>query len=363
MEHVAVDWDELTRLGLYDPNAANAEERRALLEHYAERGVPVETLVEANDEGRLVTLLGDRGVRPSRDLHTSTELAERAGLDIEVVEAALRAAGLPVVPRDRRHYGDGDVILVEGFRVASDLFGTDDVLAFVRAMGMAASQVATGAVHLAAATLTGPMRSAGAAELERSQANEAATLALDTVPPAWEALLRHHAENELRRQFLSELDPGSRTAMLAVGFLDLVGFTTVSSTLTTDELAGAVSTFERVAGDVISARGARLVKVIGDEVMFATHEPAAACAIADEVVGRFEARGGITYGPVLTLDGDYYGTGVNLAARAVAAAEPGQVLVDRGLADAVPDRAFASAGERDLKGFADPVELFALSGG
>jgi class 3 adenylate cyclase len=355
-----VDWDELTRLGLYDPAAANADERRALLAHYAERDVPLDVLVEANDEGRLVTLLGDRGVRPSRDLHTSAQLAERSGLDIEVVEAALRAAGLPVVPRDQPHYGDGDIIVVEGFRLASELFGTDDVLAFVRAMGMAASQVATGAVHLAAATLTGPLRNAGGTELERSQANEAATLALDTVPPAWEALLRHHAENELRRQFLSELDPGSRTASLAVGFLDLVGFTTVSSTLTTEELAGAVGTFERVAGDVVASHGARLVKVIGDEVMLATHDPAAACAIADEVVARFDARGGITYGPVLTLDGDYYGTGVNLAARAVAAAEPGQVLVDRGLADAVPGRVFASAGRRELKGFPEPVELFAL---
>ena len=365
-----LDWDELTRLGLYDPDHPKAEERRELLQHYADRGVPLAVQLEADQEGRLVTLLGDRAVRSSRDLYTSAELAERTDVDLDVIEATIRAAGLPVVPRDRRFYGDADVALFEGFRIAGELFGQAAVTTFVRTMGMAASRVATGAVHLASATLTGPLARSGAREVERSEANEAATIALDTVPPAWEALMRHHAENELRRQFLSELDPGSRTANLAVAFCDLVGFTSASAELAPDELAGAVERFEEVAVDVVAAHGGRVVKVIGDEVMYVTHDPEAACRIAVDLreqvdlSQRFSSlRGGITYGPVVTLDGDYYGTGVNLAARAVAAAEPGQVLVDRGVAEAVADPTFTSVGERELKGFPEPVELFSLPGG
>lgn len=85
------------------------------------------------------------------------------------------------------------------------------------------------------------------------------------------------------------------------------------------------------------------------------------CSPVDAHPALTAVRGGITFGPVLTLDGDYYGTGVNLAARAVAAAEPGQVLVAADVAHAVPAFAYESIGEQAIKGFAESVELFALS--
>jgi class 3 adenylate cyclase len=336
------DWDELTRLGLYDPEAPNADDRRALLAHYVERGVGLDEMVAANEGGGLVTLLGDRTIRPQRD-QTLAELSGRVGLAPDVAVAAIHAAGLPATA-DQRSFGEQDLDLLAGFALASELFGTEALLHFVRAMGMAAS-------HLAA----------GASEVERSAANESAVVALQGIPAAFEIVFRHHVEHELRRSLLSATDPGSPTATLAIGFLDVVGFTTTSSTLTVDELAGTVAAFESLAGDVITAHGARLVKVIGDEVMFVTHEPEAACAVAEEVLAGADARGGITYGPVLTLDGDFYGNGVNLAARAVAAAEPGQVLVDRGVVDAVPGREFATTDPRRLKGFAEPVPLFRLT--
>jgi class 3 adenylate cyclase len=361
VEHVAVDWDELTRLGLYDPEAPNADDRRALLELYVDRGISVDEMVTANAGGVLVTLLGDRTIRGDRDQHTLAELADRLGIDVEVAIAAMGAAGLPAAGPDQRLFGDQDVDLLAGFTLAADLFGTEALLHFVRTMGMAASHLAAGAIHLSLANFSGPLEAAGASEVERSAANESAVVALEAIPAAFEIVFRHHVEHELRRSMLSANDPGTPTATLAVGFLDLVGFTTTSSALSADELAAAVASFETQAGDLVTAHGARLVKVIGDEVMFVTHEPAAACAIAEAVVALVDARGGITYGPVLTLDGDYYGNGVNLAARAVAAAAPGQVLVDRGLVDAVADRAFTSVGERELKGFPTPVELFALA--
>jgi class 3 adenylate cyclase len=367
---MGLDWDELTRLGLYDPAAPDADERRTLLQRYADRGVPVDEMVAAQANGVLVTLLGDRQVRPDRDTYTLAELAAQLDMDVESAMAAMTAAGLPAVDADQRSFGAQDLDLLAGFRLAADLFGMDALLHFVRAMGMAASHLAAGAIHLSLANYSGPLEAAGAGELELSEANESAVYALEAIPAAFEIVFRHHVEHELRRSILSAGEPGTPTATLAVGFLDLVGFTSVSSGLAAEELADAVAAFETLAGDLVTAHGARLVKVIGDEVMFVTHVPEAACALATEVVAAVEAhpaltdaRGGITYGPVLTLDGDYYGTGVNLAARAVAAAEPGQVLVDRGLAVAVPDRAFASVGERELKGFPDPVELFALPGG
>ncbi|HYF45602.1 MAG TPA: adenylate cyclase regulatory domain-containing protein, partial [Acidimicrobiales bacterium] len=149
------DWDELERLGLYEPDAPKADERRELLERYVERGVAIEELVAARERGRLITLLGDRGIRPSRDELTTVELAEHVGLDIELVEAAFRAAGLALAPRDLPYYGKDDVTLFEGFRIASDLFGTDELLRFVRAMGTAVSRVAAAAIEIAAFNYSG----------------------------------------------------------------------------------------------------------------------------------------------------------------------------------------------------------------
>lgn len=366
------DWEELTRRGVYDPAAANAGERRDLIEFYGERGISVEAMADAATHGRLITLLGDLGIRPSRDQLTTPELAERAGIDVVTVEMALRAAGLPAVSRDLPTFGDEDVALMKGFAMASELFGSAELLHFVRTIGMAASRVAAGAIHLSTANFSGPLEAAGASEVALSAANEVATLALNSVAQALETIFRHHVEHELRRSILSSTEPGSRTATLAVAFVDLVGFTSVSSTLDADELAGAVTGFESLAGDVITAHGARLVKVIGDEVMYVTHEPEAAARIALEISAAVDAhpaltaaRAGITHGPVLTLDGDYYGNEVNLAARAVAAAAPGQVLVTAALSEALAADGFTvtSVGPRELNGFARPVELFALTDG
>lgn len=366
------DWDEFARRGLYDPDAPNAEERRDLIRSYLEREISVEAMVQAADRGRLVTLLGDLGIRPSRDRFTLEELADQAGVDRDIVRAALRAAGLPAAPDDLRYFGDADLEWFEGFRLASELFGAGEVLHFVRALGTAASRVAAGALHLAAVNFSGPLELAGATEVERSEANQTAVVALDTIPQVMETIFRHHVEHELRRSLLSGSEPGSRTANLAVAFLDLVGFTSVSATLGPDELAGVVTGFEGLAGDVIAAHDARLVKVIGDEVMYVTHDPRAACEIALGVSDAVDAhpaltaiRGGITYGPVLALDGDYYGNEVNLAARLVATAQPGQVLVTGAVADPHVLNGFGlePIGSHALKGFDEPVDLFALARG
>jgi class 3 adenylate cyclase len=71
------------------------------------------------------------------------------------------------------------------------------------------------------------------------------------------------------------------------------------------------------------------------------------------------AKAGITLGPVAAHDGDYFGQGVNLAARVSSAALPGEVLLDAEAADALPGRTEA-AGDYDLKGFAEPVPLYRL---
>ena len=58
------------------------------------------------------------------------------------------------------------------------------------------------------------------------------------------------------------------TVHLTVGFVDLVGFTTLALRMTSRELAEVIDRFEESAHDIVTARDGRLVKLIGDEVMF-----------------------------------------------------------------------------------------------
>ena len=156
---------------------------------------------------------------------------------------------------------------------------------------------------------------------------------------------------------------------LAVGFVDLVGFTEQTRELDASELATLVVRFETLAHDAVSRSGGEVVKLIGDEVMFVADTATDACRVARglEAVfagGDITPRGGVAYGPVLARGGDFYGPIVNIAARLTALAEPGEVLVTsevRDAAGAADANSFDPAGRRALKGFASPIEAFSLT--
>lgn len=121
----------------------------------------------------------------------------------------------------------------------------------------------------------------------------------------------------------------------AVGFADMVSYTTLSRTMDDRTLARMVLRFESLAAETISAGGGWLVKTIGDEVMFNAETPEAGAAIAlslAETIAADEelpsARVALTWGRVLSRMGDIYGPTVNLAARLTSLADPGTVLVD-----------------------------------
>ncbi len=122
---------------------------------------------------------------------------------------------------------------------------------------------------------------------------------------------------------------------MAVGFADLVSFTRRSRELDEKALAELVEGFESRASDVVATHGARLVKTLGDEVLFTAPTPAQAAAVALDLTGTDELRIGLAYGPVVPLMGDVFGTTVNLAARLTAIARPGTILVDAALAEAL----------------------------
>jgi adenylate cyclase len=156
------------------------------------------------------------------------------------------------------------------------------------------------------------------------------------------ATWRRHLQGAIRRRLsIAEAGQGQ---MGVVGFADLVGFTALSQQVGDDELAVVVDEFEQLAFDVVTASGGRVVKMIGDEVMFTVDSPAAAAeiglALAESTRGAdelSEVRVGMAYGPLLEREGDLYGPVVNLASRITALAYPGSIVVGPALRDQLAD--------------------------
>jgi adenylate cyclase len=124
-----------------------------------------------------------------------------------------------------------------------------------------------------------------------------------------------------------------------VGFADLVSFTRLVRRLSERDLARVVQRFEALASDIITAHGGRVIKTVGDEVLFVAIGAAPAAAIALDLVEAMalddvlpDVRVGMASGRVISRLGDVFGTTVNLASRLTAVAKPRSVLVDGGLA-------------------------------
>ncbi len=357
------------RSGLYDPAAPNADDRRALLEWLAARGTTIAQMERSAGLGSLTSAAGDARIRPGAPISLE-ELCERSGLAAPQVHALLEAAGASVPPGEEQAFVDSDVETFEMFAAGVGLFDVAPLLDLVRVMGSSMARVAEAAITLFQVTVEGPMHERQATEVDLAEANLAAVQALEVVPRAMAGLFRLHVETAVRRSRYSydqENPFGSRR--LAVGFIDLVGFTPLSVQLDNDGLGRLIDDFERRANEIVTSHDGRVVKHIGDEVMFIAVGAAAACNIAREICEAFrdsdvEPHGGVAIGGLLTRGGDFYGPIVNLASRIGDIAVPNEILVTEAVVDGVDAGSgvsFESAGRRQLKGFDEPIPLWSLS--
>lgn len=158
--------------------------------------------------------------------------------------------------------------------------------------------------------------------------------------------------------------------MCGIGFADLSGFTVLTRALDPAQLSYLLNEFAGTVADVVHRDGGRVVKFIGDEVMWVSASPERLARAAVDLVEHprareegLQVRAGLAYGAVLAINGDYFGSPVNLAARLVGAAAPSQILADSALHEQLPQWPATARGPFDLKGFDDPVVAFELHGG
>ncbi|MCK2221253.1 adenylate/guanylate cyclase domain-containing protein [Actinomadura sp. ATCC 31491] len=265
--------------------------------------------------------------------YTRAEVAELSGVPQALAARIWRALGFAQRADDAVAFTEADVKALRRVRHMLDSGALDEETAvrMARALGQTTARLAQWQAEIMTTAMLPP--EPGDDDLARML--DAARGLL----PDFERVLIHVWRAQLaaagtRLLALADLndEPLPTRVPMAVGFADLVSFTRRSRELDERELAGLVEGFESRASDVVASHGARLVKTLGDEVLFTAPAPEQAAAIALDLIEADELRIGVAYGPVVPMMGDVFGTTVNLAARLTAIARPGTVLVDAALA-------------------------------
>ena len=299
-------------------------------------------------------------------IYSADEVIEAAGVDRELADRLWLAMGFAMLPRDQKAFTEGDRAALEGVAAfeRGGFARRDLILAITRVLSQSMARVADAEV--------GAMREWVERTVGDDQdALEAARRIAPQVVEYLETFLIHvwrrHVNFAIERQGL--LGGPTDEKVMSVGFADLVGFTQMSRHLDEPELANVIERLESRSQELIADLGGRVVKSLGDEVMFAAEEPTTAAEIGlrlvDECVADEELpelRVGLAHGPVISHRGDYFGATVNLASRAVDAAHPASVLVSADLKDALEGREgfyLKAIAPRRLKGIG-PTRLWVL---
>src|SRR5205814_3348445 len=154
-------------------------------------------------------------------------------------------------------------------------------------------------------------------------------------------LRRHLVSGLYRRSALHEQAMRHDTASMAVGFADLAGFSTFSQEMSGTDLASLLVRFERTAYDLVAELDGRVVKTLGDGVLFTSGSPSAAADIALRLAGLGDelppVHVGAGWGPVFIRQGDCFGPTVNLVSRLVGCAAGREVVIDASMANQLAD--------------------------
>jgi adenylate cyclase len=334
-----------------------------------ERGHSLQEIRKASEQGRLAYGFLEELFPSTEAGHTIDDIAEETGLETALIERIWQSIGFPRSELEKLTAEDLQAVRY----IASVIDSGFPLVAFlqlVRVYGQAMSRIADAEVRLFHLYVHEPLMRDGVPGLE--MAEEMETLARDLLPLAspimdylHQRFLQHFVEQDMVGHMEVDLDEKEDLGRVrvAIAFADLAGYTRFTEEVGEEEAVSLVERFIDAVTDTLPD-DARVVKTIGDEVMLVGQDVQ---ALTDWAVGfqrlyreRPTPRIGIHYGVVLYRDGDYFGREVNLAARVVARARGGEVIVTDSVMEAVETSdwlKFEEIGEVKLKGFDEPKAL------
>ena len=324
-----VPLDELEQLGLYDPAAPDAVDRLELIRHAIAHGATVEQMAASPNLGELALDLNLR----SGPRSTLADVMANLGAEWAPAQRLLMALDLPIDPDQQITEAEAAALELL-VMVSRDLFGEEATVQVARVAGNAMARLAEVLVATFRLRLELPRRAAGTGDYE--VVKEYSDIADRLLPEfIWtlETLLRRQIVAVAERMWSTDDERAAVTLPRTVGFVDLVGYTEVSATMSAGELSSVLAEFDERVANVVRRGGGQVVKTIGDEALFVAEAGLDGCQIALRLAeefghGRLPAvRVGLAAGEVLSIFGDVYGPDVNLAARLVAVADPSNVVV------------------------------------
>lgn len=287
----------------------------------------------------------DRAILGEEPAHTALEVAERAGVTVDEVRRLWRALGFPEMAGEVA-FNDGDIAAVADVMgiVDSGAVDFDMAVNLTRAVGQTMSRLADWEV----ATLAGRVEEIEASEQASGSRTQSALRLIEEINAPFEQMLvyawrRHLAVAVSRVVALGQQTEDLHTTDVTVGFADLVSFTALSNELDREQIGDLVELFESRCHDVVSTVGGRIIKSLGDSVLFVVDSAEGGIEIAEgiiNVVGRDsrmpDVRVGLASGGVVMRLGDVFGPPVNMAARLTHVARRNRFIIDQRTADLLP---------------------------
>lgn len=308
-------------------------------------------MARRRDHRELIDLL-ERFLLGEEPSLSGNRLAEEVGITFEEARLRWRSLGFSAVGPDVPAFTPSDL---EALRLTQrlleiGLIDPEDESALVRTLGRSFARLAEWQMGLLAKVV----------DPDRMDRDELRAV-MEEVIPAVESLQsyvwRRHTLAAASRLLLAASDEDADEdreedadvdreigTPLGVGFADIVDYTRQSRSLTRREVGRLIDLFEERSLEIISAHDGRIIKSIGDELLFVADTPGAIARIGLELTeeaergeGYPQIRVGLAWGMALARLGDVLGPVVNVASRLTSTSRPGRVLVDRALAEELAD--------------------------
>jgi adenylate cyclase len=346
------DWDAE---GLLDGlEGRDRQARIAVLHDLHADGVPLAELRRAVAEDRLMFLPVERalGEKPQ---YSARDVAERSGLDYDLLTLQWQALGLPVADPDEVAYGERDLEAAKRIKLFRDAgVSEQDVVDMARVLGQALARVAEASRFLVAQAFLEP----DATEYDVAQQARIAPPLAELMESTIAYVFGLQLVDQLRHEVADRSDLAGSQRTITVCFADIVGWTELSEEAEETRIGSVADRLSAMATDLLRPP-ARVVKMVGDGAMFVSPEERPLMELALDLVDAAEAddefpqlRAGLASGLAIGRWGDWYGRPVNLASRVCSRARPGSVLVTKDLRNACEGDGyrFSAAGEKQLKG-------------
>jgi len=310
-----------------------------------------------------------RAILGEEPTFSADDVAARTGVSVEDARRLWRALGFPEHGSERA-FNRSDVeavsTLVSG--VASGLIDFDLAVTLTRAVGQTMARLADWEV----AALVPRVEELEAEQDAGTRLDAARQLLEDFGGPFEELLIyawrRHLAAAVARVEALNANEEDLNTSQVSVGFADIVSFTALSNDIARERIGDLVEVFESRCSDVVARNSGRVIKSIGDSVLFVNDDPIRAYDTAEgiiTVIGRDkrmpDVRVGLASGTVVMRMGDVFGPPVNMAARLTQVARRNRIIIDAATARLLPEEQFETRRlpARPMRGFGilEPVAV------